>query len=421
MISTGPKFKTLCTFVRDDGEESSWGLCDGHAEAVCYRLASVYLLTEIYKIHKGVDSIFDLTDKGYKLKSGIKFHLFTSHPPCGFMGKKERHNLSWKKPFQGMPHNPQCSSKILINSYLGIQGPLSHLMVQPIYISSIVIIKYESIDTLCDNYIEKRLETFEMKLVSVKRSSCSIVDYRFCKPDVYIIAVKPNSLFPVCFTPYIQEKRTCKTFNEAEVPQQESTVSAKPKQRSKKIGGAVPDVLGNAGIDALVFSIDQGIGSKADREKMIKLKRNLFRPTPDLKEQRLKALQEARERLCQALHVKEALEVQDTQIVEQLNSLFEKRCSTIDRTFDILKDFKDRKTNISELTAQVDASKASLKEIKETHLSFLQNALTENLEYEQMHQDTLLLQRRLEDNPELYLDLMGCDWARYVETMCNEL
>jgi len=47
----------------------------------------------------------------------------------------------------------------------------------------------------------------------------------------------------------------------------------------------VPDVLGNAGIDTLVFSIDQ---SKADREMMIKLKCKLY--TPDLKEQQLKVL-----------------------------------------------------------------------------------------------------------------------------------
>ena len=46
------------------------GVCDGHAEAVCYRLASVYLLTDIYT--EGVGSIFDLTDKGYKLKTGIQ-------------------------------------------------------------------------------------------------------------------------------------------------------------------------------------------------------------------------------------------------------------------------------------------------------------------------------------------------------------
>jgi len=34
-----------------------WGLCDGYAEAVCYHLASIYLLTEIYKTHKGKESI----------------------------------------------------------------------------------------------------------------------------------------------------------------------------------------------------------------------------------------------------------------------------------------------------------------------------------------------------------------------------
>ena len=150
---------------------------------------------------------------------------------------------------------------------------------------------------------------------------------------------------------------------------------------------------------------------------MIKLKGKLFRPTPDLKEQRLKALQEARQRLCKALDIKEALEIQDRQIVDQMNNQFEKRCSTIDKTFDILKEFKVRKTDLTELSAQVDASKTSLK------IPIYHFANSENFDYEQMHQDALLLQRKLEleENADLYLDLMGCDWARYVDTMCNEL
>ena len=84
---------------RDDANESTWGLCDGHAEAVCYRLAGIYLLTELIKLHEMLDSIFEKSnDEGYRLKRGIRFHLFTSHPPCGFMAKKERHFLSWKRP-----------------------------------------------------------------------------------------------------------------------------------------------------------------------------------------------------------------------------------------------------------------------------------------------------------------------------------
>ena len=68
--------------------------------------------------------------------------------------------------------------------------------------------------------------------------------------------------------------------------------------------------------------------------------------------------------MCKALDVKEALEIQDRQLVDQMNNQFEKRCSTIDKTFDILKEFKVRKTDLTELSAQVDASKTSLKEIK---------------------------------------------------------
>ena len=87
-----------------DNHESCWGLCDGHAEAVCYCLASVYLLTEIYKFNDGEDSIFEETPEGYALKPNIYFHLSSSHPPCGFIAKEECH-LSWKQPFKGKPHS----------------------------------------------------------------------------------------------------------------------------------------------------------------------------------------------------------------------------------------------------------------------------------------------------------------------------
>ena len=124
----------------DDQYDDPWHSCDGHAEAVCFQFANEFLLTEMHNICcKGKDSIFELCDDlhGFKLKDNIRFHLFVSYPPCGFMKDTNTYLISWKE-FESAPHCPECSSKILLNSFLGIQGYLSHLMVTPIYISHII-------------------------------------------------------------------------------------------------------------------------------------------------------------------------------------------------------------------------------------------------------------------------------------------
>ena len=190
VLTAGTRIKYECSYFikRDDTDESTWGLCDGHAEAVCYHLAGVYLLTELYKLHKMQDSIFEKNGEGYTLTKGIRFHLFTSHPPCGFMANKERHFLSWKQPFVGKPHSLQCSSKILINAYLGIQGALSHLLVKPIYLSSITMPRYETVETLHNSYIKERFEIF------YKRSpflSTPEGQYSFHLPHVEILDIDP--------------------------------------------------------------------------------------------------------------------------------------------------------------------------------------------------------------------------------------
>ena len=47
VISVGTKFNNKKCFVADHND--FWSICDGHAEAVCYHFASVYLLSEIFK------------------------------------------------------------------------------------------------------------------------------------------------------------------------------------------------------------------------------------------------------------------------------------------------------------------------------------------------------------------------------------
>ena len=149
----------------------------------------------------------------------------------------------------------------------GIQGPLSHLLVKPIYLSSLVILRYETVVTLHDDYIEKHLQKFWEKLSSI--SGFSTGGYYFCKPDVFVVNIHPKDLFPTHFTPYIQEKCSKPPPNEGEIPQQESTIKQKNKPPAcKKVSGTWPDVLGNAGIETLVFSIDEGIGSTDERDKI---------------------------------------------------------------------------------------------------------------------------------------------------------
>ena len=244
--------------------------------------------------------------------------------------------------------------------------------------------------------------------------------YYFCKPDVFVVDIHPNDLFPTCFTPYIHEKRN-KPSCDGEPPHQESTVKQKVNPHTNKIGSAFSDVLGNAGIETLVFSIKDGIGSATDRDKMIKLRGKLFQPSPDLKQQRLKSLQDARIRLSKAINVSEALKIQDDQIMEQMKIDFAKRCDIIDKATSTLQSLKNQTTDIDDLTVELDESKISLGKMKESQLPSLQATLSNNLVNEKMHQDLQKLQKNEDKmNQNMHLNVMGCDWARYMETLQSD-
>ena len=60
-----------------DVGESMWGLCIMVMLKPFTIIKSLFLTDhEIYKTHKGKESIFELEkEKGYKLKSGIEFHF----------------------------------------------------------------------------------------------------------------------------------------------------------------------------------------------------------------------------------------------------------------------------------------------------------------------------------------------------------
>jgi tRNA-specific adenosine deaminase 1 len=58
---------------------------DSHAEVVTKRAFHLYLIHQLEEcLRKDNDSIFYLNENGkFGLKSQIKFHFYTSHPPCG--------------------------------------------------------------------------------------------------------------------------------------------------------------------------------------------------------------------------------------------------------------------------------------------------------------------------------------------------
>ena len=58
-------------------------LHDSHAEVVARRAFMLYLSNQMRKAVKRLNSIFKIRDGTYYLKSGILFHFYTSHTPCG--------------------------------------------------------------------------------------------------------------------------------------------------------------------------------------------------------------------------------------------------------------------------------------------------------------------------------------------------
>ncbi|XP_050522594.1 tRNA-specific adenosine deaminase 1 isoform X2 [Daktulosphaira vitifoliae] len=167
-------------------------LNDSHAEVLCRRALIHYLLGEIKSSYTGNSSIFEVDSINSRLilKPGIKFHLFSSHTPCGDASiflkddhfkndfsetncepciKKQKLNDIYRtgakclvqetkqdlkypgiayhtisavrtKPGRGDPTlSVSCSDKILRWNYVGLQGAMLSLLIEPIYLSSITI------------------------------------------------------------------------------------------------------------------------------------------------------------------------------------------------------------------------------------------------------------------------------------------
>ena len=82
----------------------------------------------------------------FTLKPKTQFHLLVTEPPCGWIQGKQSPCMEWKQSFNEVPHIPTCSARILINTKMGIQGYISHLLDGCIFIKSVIVLCVKEAD-----------------------------------------------------------------------------------------------------------------------------------------------------------------------------------------------------------------------------------------------------------------------------------
>ena len=462
VFTAGTTKKRVCSYALNNGsaDECIWGHCDGHAVSVCYRFASFYLITEMHRHKKNpLMSILDIQPGGYELKKGIEIHFFTTDIPCGIMADNDCHFLSWKTPFKGKPHCLKCSSIILLGAYLGIQGPLSHLLKKPIYISSITIPEHEDITAL---RIEMCFDKFGELL-----KNADVSNYKVHIPHVKIANVQSRQLFLECFTPFNR------SYSNMDASQ---TTNSQDDITPAHAAGTVLDPEGNLGSHMMVFT------SKSSRiftdEFRKKMKLQLTDTTKDfpneIKELNLKSLMEARLRLSVALDVSNALEKLINSLTKRMDKKFTthclpqsasevnmqlkeiKQCKSIsnettvqlnkmkDSFCTITKKFEndsniveelptvaDSLTSLNKNTKKLEADVKSVmegldslnKSIKdcEDDIKSIADKLSDYRDYKEALDNLNSLLEKAKSDSHDTLDLMGCDWARYLVAMHNDL
>ena len=143
---------------------------DCHAEILCRRALLRYLYDQVESCIREEESIFERkrgTTTRYCLKSGVSFHLYISTNPCGdaavFRDDREREERdahpnrmsrgrarvkldagmggALASNCEGDPRFVvmSCSDKIARWNYLGVQGTLLSVFLDPIYLGSITI------------------------------------------------------------------------------------------------------------------------------------------------------------------------------------------------------------------------------------------------------------------------------------------
>ena len=482
VLAAGTNKKKECSYFlnKGDPDEYTWGLCDGHAPSVCYRLASLYLLTEIHKQYiydhqnpkkkSKSKSILEI-NCGYALRPHIKFHFFTTQLPCGFMAKNKHHLLSWKIPFKEKPHCLHCSSTILIGAYLGIQGPLSHLFNEPIYVSSITIPKSKYVTVQDSVDVNQSLKNFQAKFTD-QMTDCG---YRLVIPPVKLADVDAVELFPEFYEPYDDTK--------IDRPLEE-TEERHTEKELKKTAGAV-SANRNIGSHITVFQLKEGIGDDEFRKNIdleLQLKCGTKNICPEdfvlqVKQKNFIKLQEAQKKLTKVL-IGESSEKPSEKPLGKLKSFITKRMEekfyitdhqNVDKVIVQLREMEDCRKKMGMLTGQVNKLKGSyctiikkqspsvqqeitfsaflsenikqfetdcelmMKDLDSLHKSMegfengtksIVDALTDYRDYRETLDGLNKFLKEIDTSSceSLFdLELMGCDWARYMQSMHNDI
>ena len=459
VFTAGTTKKRECSYAVNNGstDECMWGHCDGHAVSVCYRLASFYLITEIRRHKKNASlSILDSQPGGYELKKGIEIHFFTTDIPCGIMANNDCHFLSWKIPFKGKPHCLKCSSIILFGAYLGIQGPLSHLLKKPVYISSITLTKHKDITA----EIKTCFDNFGLLL-----KNADVHNYKVHIPQVKIANLQSQQLFLDCFAPY---KRSSSHMDASPMPDSQETYAA----------AAVRDSEGNLGSHMMVFTLKGGgIFTDEFRKKMTLQLTDTTKDFPnEVKVSNFESLREAQLRLCMALDVSKALEKIIGSLTEKMDKRFTTNClpQNASEVSMQLKEMKQCRSISTETTAQINKMKNSFctiikkfddcsivrglptvadsltslnkntKKLEADVKSVMDGLDSLNTNMKECEADLKSIEDKLNDyhnykealdnlnslleransksyDVQFHLDLMGCDWTRYLVAMHNDI
>ena len=101
------------------------------------------------------------------------------------------------------------------------------------------------------------------------------------------------------------------------------------------------------------------------------------------------------------------------------------RCKKAEAIIPLLMETKEHKTDIEDLKAQVCKLQEGLgKAMQKNDLKSIVNALSHNLDFQVMLNDLESLleeEKSHSSDSEFYLDLMGCNWVRYMKTIHDDM